>query len=97
MHRVVTARTGELIAQTRAPGAPHPREEHVHLIVQVATALEWATFTVGDEPEIDSAVDIIRMILAAPPRRRRYLSSRDSRRSLSTRPSVCSRGQYATT
>ncbi len=67
VHRVVAARTGELIAQTRAPGAPHPREEHVHLIVQVATALEWATFTVGDEPEIDSAVDIIRMILAAPP------------------------------
>jgi AcrR family transcriptional regulator len=67
VHRVVTRRTGELIAQTRAPGAPHPREEHVHLIVQVATALEWATFTVGDEPEIDSAVDIIRMILAAPP------------------------------
>jgi AcrR family transcriptional regulator len=67
VHRVVTARTGELIAQTRGPGARTPDEEHVHLIVQVATALEWATFTVGDEPQIDSAVEIIRMILAAPP------------------------------
>ena len=66
VHRVLTARTGELIAQTRGPGATAPDEEHVHLIVQVATALEWATFTVGDEPEIDSAVEIIRMILAVP-------------------------------
>lgn len=66
VHRVVTARTAELIADTRAPGAGSPDEDHVHLIVQVATALEWATFTVGDEPEIESAVEIIRMILEAP-------------------------------
>ena len=69
VHRVLTARTGELIADTRERGASTPDEQHVHLIVQVATALEWATFTVGDEPEIDSAVDIIRMVLASVPPR----------------------------
>jgi hypothetical protein len=37
----------------------------VHLIVQVATGLVWATFVIGEEPQIDSAVEVIRMILSA--------------------------------
>lgn len=66
VHRMLSARTTELIAQARPAGAESPAEEHVHLIVQIATALAWATFTVGDEPEIDSAVEVIGLILAAP-------------------------------
>ena len=66
VHRTLSARTAEMIAEARPAGAPAPREEHVHMIVQIATALAWATFTIGDEPEIDSAVEVIGLILAAP-------------------------------
>lgn len=66
IHSMLSARTAELVAQARPAGAEAPREQHVHLIVQIATALAWATFTIGDEPEIDSAVEVIGLILAAP-------------------------------
>jgi len=65
VHRVLTAETREVIQQTRAPGEAQMIDAHVHLIVQVATALVWATFMIGDEPQIDSAVELIRMVLAS--------------------------------
>jgi AcrR family transcriptional regulator len=64
VHGVLVEQTGELIAQTRAAREP-PEDEHVHLIVSVATGLVWASFVIGDEPQIDSAVEIIKLILAS--------------------------------
>jgi len=66
VHSKLSARTAQLIAEARPADAGAPPEQHVHLIVQIATALAWATFTIGDEPEIDSAVEVIGLILAAP-------------------------------
>jgi AcrR family transcriptional regulator len=65
VHRVVTEQTRELIAETRTPEEAQRLDGLVRLIVRTSSALVWATFMVGDEPEIDSAVEIIRMVLAA--------------------------------
>jgi len=65
VHRVLVEQTRGLIAETRGPGEPELCDERVHLIVQVATGLVWATFVIGDEPQVASAVEIIRMILSA--------------------------------
>jgi AcrR family transcriptional regulator len=64
VHQVLTERTQGLIAETRGE-IPPELEGASHLIVQVSTAMIWATFLVGDEPEPDTAVELIRMILAA--------------------------------
>jgi len=64
VHRVLSREMAEVIAQTRSPEEASRLVERAHVIVQVATALVWATFTVGDEPQIDGAVEIIRMVLA---------------------------------
>ena len=65
IHRVIAGEMSEVIAEDRPPQRARPLEKQVHVIVQVATALVWATFAIGDEPQIDSAVEIIRMILAS--------------------------------
>jgi AcrR family transcriptional regulator len=64
IHRVIAEEMSEVIAEDHPPQRARPLEKQVHVIVQVATALVWATFAIGDEPQIDSAVEIIRMILA---------------------------------
>jgi AcrR family transcriptional regulator len=65
VHRVLVQRTAGIIDETRPPGQPRPPDEHVHLLVQVTTALVWATFVIGDEPQIEDGVEIVRMILAS--------------------------------
>lgn len=40
-------------------------EHPVDVVVQVATALQWATLAIGDEPQTERAVDIVRVMLAA--------------------------------
>jgi AcrR family transcriptional regulator len=65
VHRVLVDETSEVIAKTR-DGREPPREP-VRLIVQVATALVWVTRMIGEEPQIDDAVALIRLILAAAP------------------------------
>jgi hypothetical protein len=34
-------------------------------MVQVATTLQWATFAIGDEPKIEQAIELMRLMLAA--------------------------------
>jgi len=67
VHRVLTERTLELMAETRGGETPPFVEDATHLIVQVATGMIWATFLVGDEPDPDTAVEIIRMVLRSLP------------------------------
>ncbi len=65
VHRVLARHIGEISAQARPRGAPGPSEEHIDLIVKVGTGLVWSTFMIGEQPEVDTAVDAIRIILAA--------------------------------
>lgn len=65
VHRVVADELLEMLAETRSQPPTPELVEAAHVIVQVATSLVWATFMVGDEPEIDEAVQVIRVILAS--------------------------------
>ncbi len=55
----------EVIAETRSPQAAKALEDEVDVLVEVGVALEWATFAIGDRPQIDHAIHIMRVILAA--------------------------------
>jgi len=65
VHRAVAQALRAVIAETRPPEKAQPLEQEIEVIVQVATALVWATFMIGDEPQIDGAVELVRMILAS--------------------------------
>jgi hypothetical protein len=70
-----------------SPGAvPTPFEA---LVEDVRVAVPGPTSTIVVSPRVPVSLFV--------QRRRRYLSRRDRRRSLSTRPSVCSVGQYVIT
>jgi AcrR family transcriptional regulator len=65
VHRVLARYVRELAAEVRPAEAQQPTEEHVDLIVKVGTGLVWSTFMIGEEPEVDTAVDAIEIILSA--------------------------------
>jgi AcrR family transcriptional regulator len=39
-------------------------EERVNVAVQVGTALQWATFAIGDQPDPQRVLDIVQMLIA---------------------------------
>jgi len=65
VHRVIADELLEVLAETRPLAQAQRLEGAAHVIVQVATSLVWATFMVGDEPRIDDAVEVVRVILAS--------------------------------
>jgi AcrR family transcriptional regulator len=65
VHRLLSEQTRAEIHATRSPTEARRLDKHVEVIVQLATALVWATFMVGDEPQIDATVEIIRLILSS--------------------------------
>jgi AcrR family transcriptional regulator len=54
-----------VVAETRSAAAAQALEDELDVLVEVAVALEWATFAIGDEPQIDHAMHIMRLILAS--------------------------------
>jgi AcrR family transcriptional regulator len=55
----------EIVAETRSPAQARALEEEIDILVEVGIALEWATFAIGDKPQIDHAVHIMRVLLEA--------------------------------
>jgi AcrR family transcriptional regulator len=55
----------DVIAETHSPEQTAGLEGQVHAIVRMATALQWSTIAIGDEPETELAVDIVRVLLAS--------------------------------
>ena len=55
----------EVIAETHSAEQTAALEGRVHAIVRMATALQWSTIAIGDEPETELAVDIVRVLLAS--------------------------------
>jgi AcrR family transcriptional regulator len=54
----------DVIAETHSAEETRALEQQVHAIVRMATALQWSTIAIGDEPETELAVDIVRVLLA---------------------------------
>jgi AcrR family transcriptional regulator len=53
------------LAETRSPDEAEAITDQVDVLVQVATALQWATLSIGDEPHIERAIQVVREILSA--------------------------------
>ena len=60
----------KIVFETRDAAAARALDDDLDLLVEVAVALEWATFAIGDEPQIDHAIQIMRLILESHSDRR---------------------------
>jgi hypothetical protein len=52
-----------VVGESHSPEEATALERAVDVVVQVATALQWTTLAIGDEPQ--TAVEIVRVMLAA--------------------------------
>ena len=65
MRRTLRAALAEIVAEISSPARAKAIDGDLDVLVEVGVALEWATFAIGDEPQIDHAVHIMRVMLAA--------------------------------
>jgi hypothetical protein len=54
-----------VVGESHSPEEATALERAVDVVVQVATALQWTTLAIGDEPQTERAVEIVRVMLAA--------------------------------
>jgi AcrR family transcriptional regulator len=57
-----------VLVDTRSAAEVQQLEGFVHTFVQLGTALEWATFAIGDRPQMERVIEIGRSLLVAPAR-----------------------------
>ena len=65
VHDSVTQALSDVIAQTHSPERAQELGHNVDVVVRVATALQWGTLAIGEEPKIEEAVEILRVLLNA--------------------------------
>jgi AcrR family transcriptional regulator len=67
---VVAERLRLGVSRAIAKDVPHglgaPDSDIVDVMVQIGTALEWTPIVIGEEPEIDRAIELMRTILRTP-------------------------------
>jgi AcrR family transcriptional regulator len=66
VHRTLTQALREALADVHGKREMAALEERIEPMVQVATALQWATFAIGDEPKIEQAIEMMALMLSAP-------------------------------
>jgi Tetracyclin repressor-like, C-terminal domain len=65
VHASVVQELVTAVTETHSPEEAEALERHLSMVTQVGATLQWATLAVGDEPEIERAVDIVRGLLTA--------------------------------
>lgn len=65
VHNSVARSLLEVVAETRTPEQTAALEARMHAIVRMAAALQWSTVATGEDPEAETAVDIVRVLLAS--------------------------------
>jgi AcrR family transcriptional regulator len=63
VHRILTEELRALLRETRGADEAERLDSSVDAMVVVGTTLLWETYSVGDLPRVESAVEIIRLIL----------------------------------
>jgi hypothetical protein len=53
-----------VIGANGAGAAATELEERVNVAVHAGTALQWATFTIGEEPDVEHILDVVRKLIA---------------------------------
>jgi hypothetical protein len=54
-----------VVAETHSPARATALEHNIDVVVHVGTVLQWATLAIGEEPQTEEAVDILRALLTA--------------------------------
>ncbi len=65
VHRTLSQALREALADVHSEREMAALEERIEPMVQVATALQWATFAIGDEPKIEQAIEMMQLMLSA--------------------------------
>jgi AcrR family transcriptional regulator len=65
VHASVVEELSEAVAETSSRAEADALEGQLNLVAQVGATLQWASLAVGDEPQIERAVEIVRGLLAA--------------------------------
>jgi len=71
VRRTVTDALAEALAEARSPALARALHDELDLCVAVASSLQWATFAIGDRPRFDDVIHMMRVMLAAGPRKAR--------------------------
>jgi hypothetical protein len=64
VHHAIVEEISAVLAQAEAVEDMSGLEERINVAVQVGTALQWATFAIGDQPDPQRVLDIVQMLLA---------------------------------
>jgi AcrR family transcriptional regulator len=64
VHRRLAQDLRAVIAGTYTAAEAEALEKQIDAIVNIGTALQWATLAIGDEPQTDRAIEIMRVLLA---------------------------------
>jgi AcrR family transcriptional regulator len=65
IRRSLRTALAEAVSETRSESAAAALDGDLDALVEVGVALEWATFAIGDKPQIDHAIRIMRVMLEA--------------------------------
>lgn len=63
VHRALVEEILSVLAQSSVEDIPG-LEDRVNVAVQVGTALQWATFAIGEQPDAQRVFDIVQMLIA---------------------------------
>jgi AcrR family transcriptional regulator len=65
VHRSLERALRAVIGETRSAEAAAALEEQVGVVIQVCTGLQWTAVAIGDDPNVEGAVAIVRSVLVA--------------------------------
>jgi AcrR family transcriptional regulator len=65
VHARVTQALSDVVAQTYSAEWAKALQHNIEVVVRVATALQWGTLAIGEEPKTEEAVEILRVLLNA--------------------------------
>jgi Tetracyclin repressor-like, C-terminal domain len=65
VHHAIVQEILSVLAQSGPAEANVGLEDRVNVAVQVGTALQWATFAIGDQPDPQRVFDIVQMLIAS--------------------------------
>jgi AcrR family transcriptional regulator len=63
VHRSLARALGTVIDKTRPQDQAQALGDKVDLAIRVCTGLQWASIAVGDDPQVEGAVEIVRALL----------------------------------
>jgi AcrR family transcriptional regulator len=64
VHHAIVEEILSVLAQSSLVEDIPGLEDRINVAVQVGTALQWATFAIGDQPDTQRVVDIVQMLIA---------------------------------